>query len=98
MLGVCCCTGFSLLSGRGAISSRGSQAAPCGGSSCCGAQALGRAGFSGCGSQAHQLWSAGLAGLRHVGSSWTSNQTHWQADSLTLSHLEAQFLFLSGGI
>ena len=50
VLGLRCCSGFSLDAGEGAILHCGVWASHCGGFSCCRAQALGRAGFSSCGS------------------------------------------------
>jgi len=65
---------FLHFQGRGLFSSCGPQVPHCG--FCCGAQALARVGFSSCGSQVLSLWRTGLVGLWHVGSSWTSYQTH----------------------
>ena len=64
---------------RGAPSKELSSAwaSPCGGFSCCRAQALERLGFSICLSllglsvQAQWLWLMGLVVPQHVGSSWT---------------------------
>ena len=47
ILGLHCCTGFSLI-----VASRGYSSLWCAGFSCCAAQALGHLGFSSCGSRA----------------------------------------------
>ena len=53
VLGLRCCTGFSLVGGEGAVagllSSCSAWASHCGSFSCCRAQALGRSSFSSCG-------------------------------------------------
>ena len=78
VLGLCCCTEFSLV-----VASRGSLhcgvwASHCSGLSCCGARALGRGSFSSCGLKVleHRLGSCtGLAALLHVGSSQIRDRT-----------------------
>ena len=47
-LGLCCCTGFSLVVEGALLSSCGVQASHFGGFSCWGALGLGRVGFSTC--------------------------------------------------
>ena len=56
VLGLHCCTGFSLvLQSRRPHSGCGAQASCCRGFSCCSAQALGHSGFSGCSAWTRQL-------------------------------------------
>ena len=87
---------------RELLSSCGAWASHCGGSSCCGAQALGHAGFSNCGvwarqlqfsgskAQAQWLWRTSLVAPQHVGSSRSKRLNlcllNRQVDSLSLSH------------
>ena len=80
--------GFLQLWRAGATLRRGARASHFSGFSCCGAQALGtRASvvvvrglqwlwLEGFRAQAQWLWRTGLVALRHVGSSWTRDQTH----------------------
>ena len=100
VLGLCCCVGFSLDTGKqGPLSSCRVWASHCDGFSCYGAQALGPSGFSSCGARAHslQLQSTGSIVVVHGLSFSTAGEIfldqglslcllHWQADSLPLSH------------
>ena len=82
------CAGSLLLSLIAARGGSSGQASHCGGFSLQSAGSTG-VGFSNSGSWAQELWPAGPVALRHVGSSrardWTC-VTHWQVDSLPLSH------------
>ena len=103
MLGLHCCTGFSLAaSSRGRqLSARGVPASHCSGFSCCTGQAQGRAGFNHCGiwaqqsqflgsrAQAQSLWGTGLAALQHVGSSRTRDQNCVSCTDRQIIHLWA---------
>ena len=76
VLGLLCCTGFSLAAVRGATLCCGVRASLCGGVSCGRAQTLGlqlrglqQLQLLGSRAQAQRLWCTGLAALQHVGSS-----------------------------
>ena len=99
VLGLHCCTGFSLWR-AGLLSSHSAQASHCSGC-CCRARAPGRAGFNGCGAcaqqwlpgsraQARQLCFMGLVAPCHVrfplNQGWNSCLLPWQAESYPLSH------------
>ena len=101
VLGLHCCTGFSLWR-AGLLSSHSAQASHCSGC-CCRARAPGRAGFNGCGAcaqqwlpgsraQARQLCFMGLVAPWHVrfplNQGWNSCLLPWQAESYPLSHQE----------
>ena len=68
------------------LSNCGAKASPCGGSSCCGAQALESSSFSSYCTWAQKLWllrsrtqaqqNTDLVVLQHVKSSWTRDRTH----------------------
>ena len=62
VLGLCCCTGFSLVVPSGGYSSCSARASHCGGSSCWGARALGSSSLSSCGSRAleHRFNTCGV--------------------------------------
>ena len=78
VLGLCCCSGFSLVVERGSYSLV-IWAFHCGDFSCCGTQALGCVGSAvappGLWSTGSLLWRKGLVALRHVGSSWIREPT-----------------------
>ena len=88
MLGLSCCSGFSLLVASGLLSSCGAWASHCGGFSCCRTWASGQVGFSnwdtwarylglpGSRAQARQLWCMGLVAPQHVGFSRIRDWTH----------------------
>ena len=73
MLGLCCCSSFSLVVGRGLLSSCSVCASHCRAFSCCEARALEHLGFSSCthGTLWHrlQLWHMGLVAPHHAESS-----------------------------
>ena len=96
VLGLCCCTGFSLVEASRGYSSVQSEGFPC-----CGAQAPGpwasvaaACGLSSCGPRALEhrqySWGMGLVALQPVGSSpdqrLNPHLLHWLEDSLPLSH------------
>ena len=95
MLGLHCCMGFSLVAASGGpLSDCGTRASPCGGFSCCEAQALGSQSSA---VVVPRLQSTGSAVVAHGLNCCTACGVllvqgpnlcllHWQADSLPLSH------------
>ena len=87
VLGLCCCTLSSSWGEWKLLSVYGSQASHCSGFCCRRAQPLGHTYFSSCdtwaqwlwfpgsSTQAQYLWYTDLAVPKHVGSSWTGDQT-----------------------
>ena len=78
VLGLCCCSDFSLVLEWGVLSSCNAQASHWGGFSCW-AQSLDCSGFRSCGSRApelNSLWCMGLVALWYVGCSQTRDRIH----------------------
>ena len=87
MLGLCCCSGFSLVAVSGGLfSSCSVQASLCGGFSCCKAQALGYMGFRSCGTWAQQLWLRGSGA--HAQQLWCTGLLLWGMWDLPGSGIE----------